>query len=377
MIALTIPTTDVNSESAIVVRWYVEDRAAVRAGEALVEVETSKAIIDIEAPEDGFLRHAFAAGDQVRIDQALGHVFETVEELERFELEQAQAQDLPDSGDGRITTPARRRAQELGIDVEAVSRGVEGLVTTKHVEAYHGEQGGGEELRLPDPLGAPEGMRRLLVIGAGLGATQVIEILEHDAAQTPVAVVDDSRDRFGASVMGVPVVGDMDRAVALFADGAFDAAVISISTSVPARTRLRQRCQEAGIPLANVIDPTVRIASGVIIGEGNVICALCHFGVETRIGDNNFLSAYNSFDHHSVLGSDISTGPGVMGSGLVEIGDRCRLGTGIFIEPHVALGAGVQVASGAVIVASVPADHAVKTRTVTTAVVPLRVAVRQ
>lgn len=55
------------------------------------------------------------------------------------------------------------------------------------------------------------------------------------------------------------------------------------------------------------------------------------------VGDNNFISAYNSFDHHSELGSDISTGPGCMTSGLVQIGDRCRLGTRIFIEPHVTL----------------------------------------
>ncbi len=121
-----------------------------------------------------------------------------------------------------------------------------------------------------------------------------------------------------------------------------------------------------------MIDPTARIAAGVQMGAGNVICAFCHFGVGTVIGENNFLSAYNSFDHHTRLGNDISTGPGCMTSGLVEIGDRCRLGTGIFIEPHVHVGAGVQIASGAVIVSSVPPDHAVKTRVVTTAVVPIR-----
>jgi sugar O-acyltransferase (sialic acid O-acetyltransferase NeuD family) len=254
-----------------------------------------------------------------------------------------------------------------------VARRTEGLVTSKHVDALAAEQGvGGPAAALPDPLSAPEGVRRLLLIGAGLGATQVIDILAHDDAAMAVAVVDDQAARHGEVVDGVPVVGGMDHAVRLFEAGAFDAAVIAISTSVPARTRLRQRCEAAGIPLANVIDPTARIAAGVSIGSGNVICAFCHFGVEARIGDNNFLSAYNSFDHHCVLGSDISTGPGCMASGLVELGDRCRLGTGIFIEPHVHLGAGVQVASGAVIVASVPADHAVKTRTVTTAVVPLR-----
>ena len=62
------------------------------------------------------------------------------------------------------------------------------------------------------------------------------------------------------------------------------------------------------------------------------------------------LSAFNSFDHHNVLGTDIATGPGCMTSGLVHIGDRVRMGTGIFVEPHVEIGEGAQVASGAVIV---------------------------
>jgi serine acetyltransferase len=59
-------------------------------------------------------------------------------------------------------------------------------------------------------------------------------------------------------------------------------------------------------------------------------------------------------------------------SGLVVLGDRVRLGTGIYIEPHVELGDDVHVASGAVIVCSVPAGHAVKRRVVTTSVVPRR-----
>jgi acetyltransferase-like isoleucine patch superfamily enzyme len=84
------------------------------------------------------------------------------------------------------------------------------------------------------------------------------------------------------------------------------------------------------------------------------------------------LSAFNSYDHHNRLGSDISTGPACVTSGLVVLGDRVRLGTGIYIEPHVEIGDDVQVASGSAIVTSVPTGHAVKRRVVTTEVVPPR-----
>jgi acetyltransferase-like isoleucine patch superfamily enzyme len=187
-----------------------------------------------------------------------------------------------------------------------------------------------------------------------------------------VAIVDDDTGRWGDEVEGVPVVGGTGELAEHFERGRFDAAVIAISTSVPARTRLRALCAELGIPLTNAVDVSARIGAGARFGAGNVVCAFCHFGVATQVGDNNFLSAYNSYDHHNVLGSDISTGPGCMTSGLVTIGDRVRLGTGIFIEPHVEIGAGVQVASGAVIVGSIPAEHAVKRRVPTMTTVPLR-----
>ena len=61
-----------------------------------------------------------------------------------------------------------------------------------------------------------------------------------------------------------------------------------------------------------------------------------------------------------------------MTSGEVHLEDRVRLGTGIFVEPKLTVGAGAMVASGSIIVHSVPADHAVKTKIVTTTVVPIR-----
>ncbi len=373
MIAVKIPTTDVNSESAVVVRWYVDDRSTVSAGDAIVEVETSKAILDVEAPNDGLLLRLLNEGDQLKINDPLGYLFESVEQLESYERERAAAASAPSEHAGRITEPARRRAAELGVDIDEVARTTTELVTSKLVDAFADAQAVERgDIDLPDPLSADPGVKRLLLIGAGLGATQVLDILEHDPEQQAVAIVDDDRARFGDLVDGVPVVGSFEHAKALFAEGAFDAVIIAISTSVPARTRLRELCAEAGIPLANAIDPTARITRGVKMGLGNVICANTHFGVDTVIGDNNFISAYNSFDHHNQLGNDISTGPGVMTSGLVEIGDRCRFGTGVFVEPHVHIGAGAQIASGAIIVGSIPADHAVKTKVITTSVVPLR-----
>jgi acetyltransferase-like isoleucine patch superfamily enzyme len=370
---LLVPTTDVNSETAIVTTWHVPDRSAVQAGDLVAEVETSKSVLDVPAPDGGFLLRCAEEGDEIRLAEPLAYLFPSVAALEEHAARRAEsaARAASASPNGvRATAPAIRRAAELAVDLAPLAS--RGLITVKTVEAAAGRSATAAPPELPPPLGAPGDVERVVVIGAGLGATQVIDILSAGATQKAVAIVDDDRGRWAGQVAGVPVVGGTQQLGELHADGRFDSAVVSISTSVPARTRFRELCEELGLRLANAIDPTARIAAEVRLGAGNVVCAFCHFGVGTRVGDNNFLSAYNSFDHHSVLGTDISTGPGCMTSGLVRIGDRVRLGTGIFVEPHVEIGDGVQVASGAVIVSSVPPGHAVKRRVATTTAVPIR-----
>src|SRR5690348_15942751 len=134
MIPVTIPTTDVNSESATVVRWYVEDRVRVVAGAPLVEVETSKAILDVEATVEGVLLRLCDAGDQVQLDRPLGYMFETTDALERCVRERAQAAaSRTEAHEGRVTLPARRRAAELGVDIDEIARSTAELISTKVV----------------------------------------------------------------------------------------------------------------------------------------------------------------------------------------------------------------------------------------------------
>ncbi|WP_433613950.1 biotin/lipoyl-containing protein [Dactylosporangium sp. CA-139114] len=371
-----VPTNDVNSEHGIVVNWFVDDRGKVEAGALLVEVETSKAVLEVYAPEPGVVLHLVRQGTEVPLTEPVAMLFDSLSDLTAYSDRLAAEAEARAAAPGaaRATVKAVQRAQELGVDLSTFDGSR--LITVKDVEAAAGasqaEPATVDYSAMPAALATEPGVARILLIGGALGATQVIDIFSQVPTQQAVAIVDDDPGRWGTDVHGVPIVGGSDRLAALFAEGVFEAAVIAIGSSVDTRARFRNICAEAGIPLANAIDPTAKIATDVVIGQGNIICAFCHLGTGVRMGDNNFLSAYNSFDHHSVIGSDNATGPSCVSSGKVTVRDRVRLGTGIFLEPGVVLGDGVQVASGAVIVTSVPANHAVKTKVVTTTVVPRR-----
>ena len=368
-----VPTSDVNSNSGVVTSWLTGNRSSVERDAAILEVETSKAILEVAAPETGVLLYLAQEGQEVDLSRPVALVFENHEALKAYEENESllgATVAAPSSDVPRASVKAVERAKEFGIDLAAVE--ADGLITVQDVERAAAAAATTYYTTMPVPLTPPAGVRRILLIGGGLGATQVVDIFAQDSQVQAVAILDDDRDKWGSVVCDVPVVGGTDRLGKLFADGACDAAVIAISTSVPARRRFREACEDSGVPLINVIDRTAKIATDVVMGDGNIICAFGHLGTGVRVGDNNFFSAYNSFDHHSRIGSDCSAGPGCMSSALVTLGDGVRLGTGIFIEPGVEIGSGAQIASGAVLVQSVPPDHAVKTKIFTTAVVPVR-----
>ncbi|MFC3988034.1 biotin/lipoyl-containing protein [Actinoplanes siamensis] len=364
---MLVPTNDVNSEHGILVMWFAEDGAEVAKDELLAEVETSKAVLEVVAPVAGVLLHAAAKGTEVSLTEPIAQLFATPAERDAYAAARAAAPAAAPDGP-RATAKAVRRAVELGVDLASLR--LDRLITVKDVEAAVAVPAPAADLPAPLP-GAP-GRQRILIVGAALGATQVLDILAGSTTQQAVAIVDDDASRWGDLVHGVPVVGGAALISELFTAGAFDAAIIAIGRSPAVRARFRELCASAGVPLANAIDPTARIATDVRLGQGNIICAFCHVATGVRMGDNNFFSAYNSFDHHSVIGSDNASGPSVYTSGRVTIGSRIRFGTGIVIEPDVTVGDDAAIASGAVLVTSVPPEHAVKTKIVTTTVVPLR-----
>ncbi|MBI4506066.1 MAG: hypothetical protein HY691_11065, partial [Chloroflexi bacterium] len=61
-----LPKLGMNTESATIVRWHKREGDRVAVGDVLVEVETDKATIEVEAETAGVLRKVLA-GEQERV----------------------------------------------------------------------------------------------------------------------------------------------------------------------------------------------------------------------------------------------------------------------------------------------------------------------
>ena len=341
MIIARAPQVGVNDENVLLIEWLKQDGHPVKKGEVVAVVETTKAVSEIEAEGDGFLRPVAKPGDRVAVNGLLYVLTDTADEsIAEVVADQIKAVAPRKEDEGterRWTQKAKLLADKYGVKIEDIP--AVGLLREADVEKFvksRTSARGAEDLI--DGVYQTNRAERVLILGGGRGAVQVLDVICNTPRQRPVGIVDDNAGATGKMIMGVRVLGTTRIVPDLLRDGVFDAAVIAFSNNLQARASLFDDLVQQGVPFTNVIDPSVRFHLNVAMGKGNVIIANSRIGACATIGDNNFLSAFVNIEHHNVLRSHCTFGPGVLTSSRVTIGDRCRFGTGVFIEPGVTIG---------------------------------------
>jgi acetyltransferase-like isoleucine patch superfamily enzyme len=395
--AIHLPQSGPNDVTATIAEWSKQPGQSVQKGEVIGSAETTKSVFDLEAPAPGVFWPLAVPGADVAVGAvigALGSEHSTQADADAWLAAHGSRQiagQAPGSAAGTAswaaaagantsarsaTLKAELLAQRSGIDLSQVPATGE-KITEADVQAYLAARNAlpshqaASDAFTPSPSHYADLVddrfpanrpQHILIVGGGNGAVQIIDALARLPHQRAVAILDDNAALHGKQVAGVFILGaiDLARAADMHAAGQFDAAVISISTSIPARTRIFEQWKGRGIPFANVVHPSSVIGINVAWGEGNVIMAFCHFGACATVGDNNFLSAYCSIEHHCTLGSHCSFGPAVVTSSRVRIGDRIRFGTGIHIEPGIQIGEDSVIASGLAITQHIPPGSLLK-----------------
>jgi pyruvate/2-oxoglutarate dehydrogenase complex dihydrolipoamide acyltransferase (E2) component len=120
---LRVPREIVNADSVYLVAWSVADGAQVEAGAAVCEIETSKAIEEVEAQRGGYVRHRAVVGDEVSVGGILGYITERPDTPLPEERETSRESGL--ALDTQISAKARQKMEELGLDPSQFSgRGI-------------------------------------------------------------------------------------------------------------------------------------------------------------------------------------------------------------------------------------------------------------
>lgn len=140
-----------------VVRWLKQEGDRVKRGEVIAEVETDKAILEIEATGEGTLGKiiAPAGGACVEVDQPIAILFDA-RDLAGQAVGATTASTAPSAARILASPRARRLASQLGIDLQKLEgSGPLGRIESADVEtAARGSEAAGRGTMRPKPLPA-------------------------------------------------------------------------------------------------------------------------------------------------------------------------------------------------------------------------------
>ena len=217
-----MPKAGMAMEQGTIIQWMKEPGDYVEAGEILLEIETDKVSMEVEAETSGYLlKTLYGAGDEVPVIQTIGWIGEKDEAVPSGGGDAgSSAVEAPPAGDGesvseaqppsapipnptptpsdtpasteshgpvRATPAARALARENGLDLgRAGTSGADAVVHRSDVEALLSSGAAGGERRV-SPLAAGEAGRSGVDLGRIAGSGPGGRVLRHDVVEQGAA----------------------------------------------------------------------------------------------------------------------------------------------------------------------------------------------
>ena len=154
-ISVVMPALEMAQETGKLLAWRKKEGESVSKGEPLLEIETDKAVVEVEAPGDGVLAGITASvGDEIPVGQTIAWLVKPGEQppvASQAKSPSGRASSAPalaaaaaapalaeqSAAVPQISPKARRLAKELGVDFTAIrGTGPDGVITAEDVQAF-------------------------------------------------------------------------------------------------------------------------------------------------------------------------------------------------------------------------------------------------
>jgi len=184
---IIMPKLGFNMKTGVVAGWLKQEGDSVAEQEVILEVETDKTVMEVEAQASGILRKILIPeGEEVPVTLPIGIIADEKEDISQLieEAYQKLGKKTPEpltaekplssakevtpdithpERSKRISPRARRKAKELGVDLELVPAGSpDGKIAEKDVIAYHQEHKTAPKVAEGDRKIPYTGMRKII-----------------------------------------------------------------------------------------------------------------------------------------------------------------------------------------------------------------------
>ncbi|MCW8914506.1 MAG: hypothetical protein OQK24_01485 [Magnetovibrio sp.] len=191
-------------------------------------------------------------------------------------------------------------------------------------------------------------MQPIILVGAGSGATEVVELVRDINGAKPkyeiVGIVDDDMSKHGQVIDGVEVVGKIEKVL-----DHPDAGLVFCMGSYKGRFIRHSIMERVGVDLnrfINLVHPLAKVYSSATLGPGAIVHSGAVVGPDTVLRGINIIHWNTAIGARNDLGEGVIVSPNATTNADVTIGAYSFVGSASVVVDGLKLGPGCLIASG-------------------------------
>lgn len=364
-----------SDEEIVCLKVLFQEGSQIFIGATLFELEGAKAIFDVQSEFNGFFYPVIREGEKFSVGSVIGYVsdkpvnnfLESIPKINGAKFKKDNSITLESI---RFSQPALEYIKSIDNPGKLIEKfgTFNGLVTLDMVKNFYApldrsklEMSIQESNYWKNSISKSSAGTKCILIGAGRGAVQVLDLIEVIGGFSPIGFISDHKDNY-IDPTDLKHMGDSSEKnfTELVQKEKITKFILTVGSSPKFRVYIHKLLMNLGIDLVTLIHPSTVIGSNVTIGSGTLIFANVHIGSCANIGNACFISSNSSIEHHNFIGDGFCTGPNLNTSGSVKIGTEVRFGMNIGVEPYVEIGDKSVISSGVVLTKSIPNESVVK-----------------
>jgi sugar O-acyltransferase (sialic acid O-acetyltransferase NeuD family) len=316
----------------------------VNIGELVCCLESSKADIDIEARETGYIYYIYDNGNDIEVGDLLFIISkEEISDFEKFFPKKTQS----NYSEFTISKKANDLMIQHNISPKQLNKSI---IKESDVLDFLNKNLNSDIL---DNIKIKNISKAILILGGKGGAKMCIDAIKYSGDYEIIGIID-SELRIGELVSDIPVLGGENLLRYCFEYG-IQKITVSFSSlnNLPLRESKIKLLKEIGFQFPNIIHPSALIESSVIIGEGNIVLSGSIIGSCAKVGDYNYINTGSIICHESIVGNNNHLAPNSVLAGRVILGNNTLIGINVSTLNDIKIGSNVIVNNGVAVTKNV------------------------
>jgi len=352
LVPIKIPLLNPNEPEALLSSIAASEGEAVKLGQVIAMIETTKSTGEILAERAGYLVGlCFKEGESLQAGDTLAYISaspdardDSLPPWSAVNLSEQNGNNVP--RELRITAPAKALAIKEGLDLALLPQGP--LLTEAFIRSLISQS------KPLDSIKRPEGDLRMVIYGVGGHGRSLAALIKAQGEYQVVGFLDDGYAP-GEAVLGMEVMGGMEMLPGLVKEG-IRLAVNGIGGISDPASRLKVYAQlnESGFFCPTVVHPRAFVEESAVLSDGVQVYPFAYIGTHVQIEFGCIINTGTIISHDCHLSPYVNLSPGATLAGGVMVGEEALIGMRATVNLGVKVGVRARIGNGATVKADVP-----------------------